>query len=104
MPSTLQRDKSTGSPSHSSPPTRKKPARRKRRRGYLVFLLAGLVVLVAVISVGLVTANTTRDGRISASLKTFNFGTVKITGGLIKTRFPLTVEDGTVVVQKLGTT
>jgi hypothetical protein len=101
MPSTLQNKSSQNTSQSSMPLTHKRP---QKFRWWPFALLLALVVLASSALLLLTPSNTTAEGRLSASLNTHNFGPVKINGGLITTRFPLTVEAGSVVVQSLGTT
>jgi hypothetical protein len=107
MSSTFQKESSHKTPPTSRPPYPKRLARfRKQGKGWwllalliiLVFLAGGAVLLLSS------TPTTGAAGRVSAALSTHDFGTIKIKGGFINTRFPLVVEEGTVVVQSLGTT
>jgi hypothetical protein len=107
MSSTFQKESSPDTPPTSRLPYRKRLARfRKQGKGSWLILLPIFLLILAggVVLILSTTSSTGVAGRIKASLNTHNFGTVKINGGLLTYRFPLAVEEGTVVIQSLGTT
>ncbi len=109
MPSTFQKETSskTKTSPTSRPPYNKRLARfRKQGKGWWLLTLLIILLFLAGGAVLLLSNNSSTGvaGRVSAALSTHDFGTVKINGGIINTRFALAVEEGTVVIQSLGTT
>ena len=73
-------------------------AGRKTRSPWLWIALA-VVVLVAGALVVLLSGGNRPTGRLTATQQMYDFGQVPIHGGLITTRFPLTVEGETLVTE-----
>ena len=107
MPPTFQKNNSPKIPYPSLPRDNERSIPvRKQRKGwwFLALLIVSLVLAGGAVLLLSFTPTTRAAGRVSAALSTHDFGTVKIKGGIINTRFPLAVEEGAVVIQSLGTT
>lgn len=80
-----------------------RPYHHRARRSYLwMWVVAPIVVLVAT-ALLLVMLGSSQAGKLTPATTAFDFGQVKIDGGLITTRFQLNV-DGPGLVTKVGTT
>lgn len=91
-------------------PVKSKPKNSRRRSGYksgpsLWWMLPFGLVALAVVALFLVLLGGNQiSGKLVADKTSYDFGQVKLNGGLVTTQIPLKVQDDGVLVSKITTT
>ena len=71
----------------------------RKSRSPLPWIVLGAVVLIAGALAFILSAGAGPNGRVAATQQSHDFGQVSIHGGLITTRFPLTVDSEALVTE-----